>query len=480
MVIRKRNILFLCNAFILSACSFNQNPEGSYSGGDRVNMAGAAQLLPPNSFVTIDLPPMIADMTRVELITAMHEKLSNNGTNNGSAANNSNSSKVTELLKHYGDYDVCTNESDVDEEGCILARAELNFAIKEFYSGSDEDKRQRIRNTVQDRIVAASIQRCNVYKIYMKRVESRNNFWLGSVTTLLGGAGAMFTSESASRVLAGLAGVTSGVRAEFNQAYLANQATELIAKGIDLKRDELKSAMQQKNQQTLDSYSLYDAIGDAISFHGACSILTGLEVAGKAVDNMQDPGFNVLAKNLYKSKHLEEVIEGVSPADFKYAELANQSSAASDEILPKDMFMRVFVNSLSTVKDDFNNELTKLVADKKMTAARQTAIAQLQDSQGILWQSKLDTRLQKHKANLKAKFEKLKSAVYFVEDSKSKPQEVKLAEVELKIVLQTLELFNNKVKMAFMVLHDAKTDLQNDTELATIYTQLHDAIPESL
>ncbi|MBE0370267.1 hypothetical protein [Pseudoalteromonas aurantia] len=471
MVIRKRNILFLCNAFILSACSFNQNPEGSYSGGDRVNMAGAAQLLPPNSFVTIDLPPMIADMTRAELVKAMHGELDITNIQK-------DDSEVKALLKHYGDYDVCTNESDVDDEGCILARAELNFAIKEFYSGSDDGKRQRIRNTVQDRIVAASKQRCNVYKIYMKRVESRNNFWLGSVTTLLGGAGAMFTSESASRVLAGLAGVTSGVRAEFNQAYLANQATELIAKGIDLKRDELKSAMQQKNQQTLDSYSLYDAIGDAISFHGACSILTGLEVAGKAVDNMQDPGFNVLAKNLYKSKHLEEVIEGVSPTDFKYAELANQSSAASNEILPKDMFMRVFVNSLSTVKDDFNNELTKLVTDKKMTAARQTAIAQLQDSQGILWQSKLDTRLQKHKANLKAKFEKLKSAVYFVEDSK--PQEVKLAEVELKIVLQTLKLFSDRVQFNLALLHNADVDLQDDKALLKIYTQLHDAIPESL
>ncbi|MBQ4845241.1 hypothetical protein J8M01_06890 [Pseudoalteromonas sp. MMG005] len=62
----------------------------------------------------------------------------------------------------------------------------------------------------------------------------------------------------------------------------------------------------------------------------------------------------------------------------------------------------------------------------------------------------------------------------------TKPQEVKLAEAELKIVLQTLKLFSDRVQFNLALLHNADVDLQDDKALLKIYAHLHDAIPESL
>ncbi|MBQ4811671.1 hypothetical protein J8M20_10000 [Pseudoalteromonas luteoviolacea] len=475
MINNKKLLLSVLGTLFLGACSLNQNPEGSYSGDDRVNMAGAAQLLSQHSFVTIDLAPIIADMTRSQLGHKMYEL--SYGAKKAMKAPDAKTSIPDSLLNQLSDYDVCANDSSIDDKACILAREELNFAVTLFYSDEYKNKRQRIRNTVQDRIISASTQRCNLYKMYIKRVESRNNFWLGSVTTLFGGAGAIFTNESATRILSGLAGITSGVRAEFNQAYLANQATELIAKGIDLKRSELKSEMQKRKNDSLKSYSLFNAIGDAISFHGACNILTGLEVAGKAIDNLQDPGYEVLAQNLYRSKHLEEVMAGVSPTDFKYAELAEEQVEKTQQLSLGDRLMNAFSQDLTNVKDDFNKALDKLVANGKITAPEITKIQAIQDSNGNNLLDQLDQKFKKYKAAEKSEFNKLQDIIYF-DDSKSE-KEVELSKLKLKVLLQKLELFGAKVDTELLILQASDFDAKNLNNFKQVITALIDVVPST-
>ncbi|MCP5242923.1 MAG: hypothetical protein H6940_05740 [Burkholderiales bacterium] len=55
---------------------------------------------------------------------------------------------------------------------------------------------------------------------------------MGTLTTALGGAGAIVTGAEAARILAGLAGIASGTRAELNQAIFESVATSVIVPAI--------------------------------------------------------------------------------------------------------------------------------------------------------------------------------------------------------------------------------------------------------
>ncbi|MCO7190827.1 MULTISPECIES: hypothetical protein [unclassified Pseudoalteromonas] len=474
---KKRFLVLAVAAGVLSACSINQNPEGSYSGDDRVNLGGASQLLPAGGFVAVDLPALIADKTRSELTAELYKKLETNTITKGGKKKKLNS----EMLGYLEANDYCSADTDADEDACIAEREMLSFAVQQ-YASYGADKQLAIRNRVQDRILSASTQRCNLYKVYLKRIESRNNFWLGTVTTVFGGAGAVFTSESASRILAGLAGVTSGVRAEFNQAYLANQATELIAKGIDLKRRGIKAEITLRQQESdVQKYSLFGALSDALEYHGACNILTGLEVAGKAVDNLEDPDFSVLTKNLYRSKHLEEVMDGTLPANFRYAELANETLAAVPEKTPSDEFRRLFHSVLIPDTDtpitiQVNGVLGKLVTDTKINSARQASIMALTDAGGQPWLPQLDTRLTKYRAAQLDRFMALERSLLLPDDGKL--HSAQMLNKEIKQMVQEVQLVNEKLQAGLTLLGDAQFDINDNNKIAEVYQWINDAIPD--
>ena len=61
-------------------------------------------------------------------------------------------------------------------------------------------------------------------------------FGLGSIATALAGAGAIVTGATAARSLAGAAGITEGIRAEFQQAFFSNLATHIIVPCIENRR----------------------------------------------------------------------------------------------------------------------------------------------------------------------------------------------------------------------------------------------------
>lgn len=57
----------------------------------------------------------------------------------------------------------------------------------------DVAKQKQLRNRVQERILAASNERCGEYKQLIKEMDAEVNFWLGSATTAVAGVGAILT-----------------------------------------------------------------------------------------------------------------------------------------------------------------------------------------------------------------------------------------------------------------------------------------------
>lgn len=266
---------------LLSACSVFSDPEYSFIGGgsDRVNSAGVHQMLDA-SFERIDL---------VGLLDPGNTK---------SAA-----------------YNICDGLSGEERSTC-----RIDTALHVFRQ-SDASKPSEVRNSVQDRLLAASDQRCNVYLVYIQRHYSASNFVFGSLTTVLGGAGALVSGAGAARALSGSAGVMSGVRAEYDQSYFYNQTINVISQGIRQRRKDILNEITgatgrgPNGERDLVAYTMEAAIRDAIRYHGACTLAVGLE---QVSTTMSIPaGLENVETALQKAKNISEVLKDKDATQHK-------------------------------------------------------------------------------------------------------------------------------------------------------------------
>ncbi len=183
-----------------------------------------------------------------------------------------------------------------------------DLAFKAFYTyeGGDTGKLKLARNRVQDRILSASIGRCNVFKTYLQRDQSDVNFSMGAGATIAGVLGAVLPGVQSARNLAGVAGLFSGLRAEFNQAYYANLAAHVVVRGIDVVQAETFQRIQKDAQsRPISEYTVEAAIKDAIFFDGLCSVISGMEQAAESIRTYADPGLDSLQRVMIRAKQIQ-------------------------------------------------------------------------------------------------------------------------------------------------------------------------------
>ncbi|GEM_PF-1379030 len=185
----------------------------------------------------------------------------------------------------------------------------LEEAFDKFYEETDLEKRKLNRNRIQERILAASQERCEEYVQYLDKKDSHTNFALGGLTTLVGGVGAILTPASTVRALSGAAAILSGTRAEFNESYFANKTIEVVRKGIEAKRKGLYTAMKTNQNSALKDYTVEAAIKDAVAFHGACSLSGGLEHLADSLQRAENPGLKGAQNTLELVQHLRETMD---------------------------------------------------------------------------------------------------------------------------------------------------------------------------
>jgi hypothetical protein len=154
------------------------------------------------------------------------------------------------------------------------------------------------RNRIQNRLIMASNELCENYKVLLKKKQSRFNFWSGAAATLFGAAGSIATGAEGPQILAALSGATSGVRAEYNEQYFSDLAAHVITKGIAARRKEIQSAIELGQQKETSDYTIELAIADAIVYHGACSLVGGLEQADSTLSKFREfVGLDALGAN---------------------------------------------------------------------------------------------------------------------------------------------------------------------------------------
>ena len=188
-----------------------------------------------------------------------------------------------------------------------LINPEINSAdatqsadLDEAFLKANKDLTGSRRAQIQDRLIAASNQRCNLYMTYLKRLSSHTNGIFGTLTTILGGASAIVTGEAAAHILGGLAGISSGTRAELNQAIFESVTTSIITPAIQQRRAAIHDDIIAKRGKTMAEYTVEGAVADALLYHGACSIDAGLRQAQKGVESFEDVGLDQLSESLDK------------------------------------------------------------------------------------------------------------------------------------------------------------------------------------
>ena len=274
--------------------------------------------------------------------------------------------------------DIGFNDQQAEEKNKknqkVLSQALKNFAE----SGTKAD-----RTRLQERIISASDQRCVAYFRYLKREDVQGNFILGSLTTAFAGLGTIFTAADTVRAMAGLATVTSGVRAEFNDAFFQGLTVQVITHGINLQRKEIHDGMIQVRHLPLETYPAEAAIRDAVRYHGSCSLIAGLERAALELERADNPGVMQMQRTMFELKKLQH-LANLTPKEIMseevQKEMARSFPGTSPEInaiksstLPDEVFKTAASSigvSNDAVDDSLGEQEKKIITqfnDKKIS-----------------------------------------------------------------------------------------------------------------
>lgn len=177
----------------------------------------------------------------------------------------------------------------------------IDLALMQFESTYPGELAVPRRNAIQERLLSASNQRCELFKQWLHSKRSFVGLTLGVLTTATGTAGAIVTSEEGSRILSGASALFSGSRAEYNQELFSNLTTSVIVQGIDLRRREIYEQIAKQGQsRPYSAYNVAAAIKDAIYYNGHCSVLSGIQVASDSIRSLEDPGLDTANRTLAK------------------------------------------------------------------------------------------------------------------------------------------------------------------------------------
>jgi hypothetical protein len=305
----RMSIVILLTSISLSGCSaLIKETEDPLKSTGRVTTTGVHQLFDENSFEKVDLPNLLDPENR-----RGEEKI-------GSAA-------------------PVLNSSNLSAQNNNITHSPLEKAFNAFYKYPIQEQR---RNRIQDRLLAASEQRCNLFKNYLKRVETYQSTTFGILTTVLAGAGAIATGTVNSRAFAGLAGITSGMGAELKEGFFSNLASQVITPGIDLRREKILKEINDKRNSNIRQYTVEAAIRDVALYHGACNINVGLEEAGVATKTFSNPGLDSINQTLFKLREsnslMTEVHTPLSLSDYQKQGRNLQLTSTTGTISPVSFY----------------------------------------------------------------------------------------------------------------------------------------------
>jgi hypothetical protein len=139
-------------------------------------------------------------------------------------------------------------------------------------NGHGDEERKQLRNEYIGQALRVSDALCEQYKQNVNKISRDVNLGLSSSTTLLGALGAVFTKAAAARPLAGAAGITSGIRANFNDTAFLKQTQATIFNAIANSRNEIRKELELRKVEDEDTFSWLQAVDYLEQYHMRCTL----------------------------------------------------------------------------------------------------------------------------------------------------------------------------------------------------------------
>jgi hypothetical protein len=357
-----RAIAIVCAAVALSGCAA--------AGLWRVDSAGSS-VQSVKALQAVDLPSAL-NPQQIQPTGALKTCLDANGS--GAACRGIVSSAGGPDIAHFVGL---KGQASKDRDGATVERLRLEWALQAFYRtdaalyGTPEDRRNRL----QSRLIAASDTNCAIFAENLYGVQATGNAILGTTATALGGAGAIVTHVDTARLLSGLAGITTGTRAELNQDYFRNLWVEALLKAIETDRDQRRSDMTAKWGETVSSYPVETAIADAIRYNSACSLVSGLKQVNEAVVIASDPVGLKTFRDVYSRAGFDATFNLNVSSDGKNDRVLNppggpaEAYTAAQQIISELAIARVAQGEAIKQIDLHANEANKSAAKQQINDA---------------------------------------------------------------------------------------------------------------
>lgn len=152
------------------------------------------------------------------------------------------------------------------------------------------------RNELQERLINASNQRCGAYIRMLVSSKSQTQMGWTGLATLFSGAAAVVPHALTAKTLAAGSTISTGILNSYNEAYFNNLTITVISSGISKQREGILSQISGYQSRSLLDYTVNAAIADALNYHAACNIISGLEAAAKATSQADATGISTLIR----------------------------------------------------------------------------------------------------------------------------------------------------------------------------------------
>jgi uncharacterized protein YceK len=192
---------------------------------------------------------------------------------------------------------------------------------------SSVEKYRYLRNELQERLITASNQRCSAYIRMIVSSKSQTQIGWGGLAGLLSGAASVVSNVQMAKVFAAGSTVSTGLLSAYNEAYFNNLAINVVSAGISKQRESILSSISLYQDKPLPDYPVNAAIADALAYHAACNIVSGMEAAAKAATEADAAKFSPLSRD---AKGAEPKTAEQMAAELKIAEQREDDKIAAD------------------------------------------------------------------------------------------------------------------------------------------------------
>ena len=231
-------------------------------------------------------------------------------------------------------------------EGCEDLVEQIRPAVRESAaSGSfDNPQMQALstyrRNELIDALIAISNRKCSDYAAYLKTHDGQTNASLGILAILTGGVGSIVGDLGTSQVFSGASAALTGSRSALNETWFSNQTIHVLVAGFDKVRERELRSISNKKACPVQHYGVMAGVGDALRYHGACSLLAGLAEAAEAIERSDDPGFETMRRQLADLEAIraqayrftDAPIFGGSPVEIELSATLQFATAERDKV----------------------------------------------------------------------------------------------------------------------------------------------------